>query len=542
MRMLAVLVLSPLLSILAAQTAPVLGPPVLLGNVSGVTDTLPRIAYDHGTDRYCVTWIADNGTAPGQIHAQILNGSGNPVGQLIVVSTNARLARPAIANIRATGKFLVGWTEETGSGPTFALQVKARSIDAGNAALSTSVVVGSVVGGLNPPVGLNLDIGGDSRNGFLGSAQSALVVWQEVRQGSTSFQTTKVLRCRTVQVPNTGAPVAGLLSTLSTAGGGAPRVTRHCGVNGRWGVVWSASNSSVPLSPTSLVACIVDATGPCATQTLATVSTLGLSVETPSCATADGVNFAAAWVTGGVVRVRPFSLTGVCPGVFTAGTTVTPFTTTLPMEQPSIDFAESKYVVACLTRSTTDRVRVKSLDPATCASCGVEWFADAFGASQDSPAVCAKYSGSSSAGDRAMVVWSNGTIEGRPLEASTSSLPVSLGGGCGAVGFDDLATYSGHCVLGNDTFSVSLFSPTSPILALLIGFTAAPQSCGPCTLIPSLDVIVFGAPSTVVLPIPCQASLIGGELYTQWLQQRPSGCPNFPDWGLSSALKFTIAE
>ncbi len=538
----ALLLLTPVLSALAAQAAPVLGPPALLGNVSGVTDTLPQIAYDHDTDRYCVVWNANNGTAPGQIYAQVLNGSGIPIGQLIVVSTNSRLTRPAIANIRTTGKFLIGWTEETGSGSNYTLQVRARSLDASNAALSTSVVVGSLVSGPNPAIGLNIDIGGDSRNGFLGSAESALVAWQEVRQGSTSLQSSRVLRCRTVRVPNTGTPVLGVLSTLSTSGAGAPRVTRHCGATGRWGVVWSSTLFSVPFSPTSLVACIVDASGPCATQTLATVSTLGLSVETPSCATADGVSFAAAWVTDGVVNVRPFSLTGVCPGVFMAGPTVTPFTTTLPMERPSIDFAESKYVVACLTRSTTDRVRVKSLDPTTCASCGVEWFTDALGASQDDPAVCAKHSGSPNADDRAMVVWSNGTILGRPFEASTSSLPVNLGGGCGTVGFDDLATYSGQCVLGNATFSISLFSPTSPILALLIGFSAAPLSCGPCTLVPSLDVVTFGAPSTMVIPIPCQASLIGGELYTQWLQLRPSGCSIIPDLGVSNALKFTIAE
>lgn len=538
---LVLLLLSPVLSALAAQAAPVLGPPALLGNVSGATDTLPQIAYDHFTDRYCVVWNANNGTVPGQIHAQMLNGSGNPVGPMIVVSTNARLTRPAIANIRTTGKFLIGWTEETGSGSNYTLLARARSLDASNAALSASVVVASVVSGPSQAVGLNIDIGGDSRNGFLGSAEAALVAWQEVRQGSTSILNSKVVRCRTVQVPNTGTPVLGAQSTLSTSGGGAPRVTRHGGVTGRWGVVWP-STLGLPLSPTNLVACVVDATGPCTTQTLATVSTQGLSLEAPCCATEDGVNFAAAWVTGGVVNVRPFSLTGVCPGVFTAGATVTPFTTTLPMEQPSIDFAESKYVIACRTLSTTDRVRVKSLDPATCASCGVEWFTDAFGASQDSPAVCAKHSGSPNADDRAMVVWSNGTIEGRPFEASTSSLPVTLGGGCGAVGLADFATYDGQCVLGNDTFSVSLFAPTSPILALLIGFTPAPLSCGPCTLIPSLDVVAFGAPSTVVIPIPCQSSLIGGELYTQWLQLRPSGCPIFPDLGLSNALKFTIAE
>lgn len=229
-----------MLSALAAQSAPVLGPPPLLGNVSGVTDTRPQIAYDHGTDRYCVVWNAYNGTAPGQIHAQMLNGSGNPVGQLIVVSTNARLTRPAIAKIRTTGKFLIGWTEETGSGFNYTLQVRARSRDASNAALSTSVVVESLVSGQGPSIGLNIDIVGNSRNGFLGSAESALVAWQEVRQGSTSLQNSKAVRCRTVWVPSTGAPVLGVLSPLSTSGGGAPRVTRHCGVTGRWGVVWSS--------------------------------------------------------------------------------------------------------------------------------------------------------------------------------------------------------------------------------------------------------------------------------------------------------------
>ncbi|MFN9971753.1 MAG: hypothetical protein ACK58T_17875, partial [Phycisphaerae bacterium] len=107
------LLLSPVLSALAAQAAPVLGPPALLGNVSGVTDTLPQIAYDHAADRYWVVWNANNGTVPGQIHAQMLNGSGIPVGTPIVVRTNAHLTRPAIANIRTAGKFLIGWTEET---------------------------------------------------------------------------------------------------------------------------------------------------------------------------------------------------------------------------------------------------------------------------------------------------------------------------------------------------------------------------------------------------------------------------------------------
>jgi hypothetical protein len=37
-------------------------------------------------------------------------------------------------------------------------------------------------------------------------------------------------------------------------------------------------------------------------------------------------------------------------------------------------------------------------------------------------------------------------------------------------------------------------------------------------------------------------SLIGAELFTQWLQWRPSGCPILPDFAFSNTLKFTIAE
>lgn len=230
--------------------------------------------------------------------------------------------------------------------------------------------------------------------------------------------------------------------------------------------------------------------------------------------------------------------------MLTTGTIVTPFAMTGLLSDPMIDFVDTKYTVACLHRSSgnppTYRVLVKNLDPETCSSCGVEWFAETTGASQESPAVCAKHCGSSSADDRAMVVWSNGTIRAGVSKRAPAACG-STSAAAGTVGFDDYATYDGHCVLGNDTFSMSLFSPTSPILALVVGFSAVPQQCGPCTLIPSIDAILPGI-SPMVIPIPCQPSLIGGELYTQWLQQRPSGCPNFPDWGVSNALKFTIAE
>ncbi len=74
-----------------------------------------------------------------------------------------------------------------------------------------------------------------------------------------------------------------------------------------------------------------------------------------------------------------------------------------------------------------------------------------------------------------------------------------------------------------------------------IATAGARVACGPCTVVPSADLLLSAANPTVVA-VPNTPSLIGAELYTQWLQLRPSGCPILPDFGFTNALKFTIAE
>jgi hypothetical protein len=116
-----------------------------------------------------------------------------------------------------------------------------------------------------------------------------------------------------------------------------------------------------------------------------------------------------------------------------------------------------------------------------------------------------------------------------------------MGGGCGYSSFvSNYHTYSGTPALGT-TFTIDLSAPTFPVLALIAGFTQVPFACGPCTVIPSADLLLSPVNPTVIA-IPNAPSLIGAELYTQWLQLRPSGCPILPDFGFTNALKFTIAE
>ncbi len=44
------------------------------------------------------------------------------------------------------------------------------------------------------------------------------------------------------------------------------------------------------------------------------------------------------------------------------------------------------------------------------------------------------------------------------------------------------------------------------------------------------------------LAIPCDATLVGVDLCTQWLLLKPSTCPILPDFSFTSAWKFTIGE
>lgn len=89
------------------------------------------------------------------------------------------------------------------------------------------------------------------------------------------------------------------------------------------------------------------------------------------------------------------------------------------------------------------------------------------------------------------------------------------------------------------TFTIELIAPTSPVLVLVVGFSPAPQVCGPCTLVPSADVVLAGISPTAVA-IPEGPALAGVNLYAQWIHYRPSGCHTLPDIGLSNCLRFGI--
>lgn len=118
---------------------------------------------------------------------------------------------------------------------------------------------------------------------------------------------------------------------------------------------------------------------------------------------------------------------------------------------------------------------------------------------------------------------------------------MNLGGACGGAAGTNVAGHVGAPVLGNLDFQLTLTSPSAPVLALVIGLSNLSIPCGPCTLVPAADILAAGG-GPVSLPLPCDLSYLGVTFYTQWLTLQPGGCAVLPDFGLSNALQFTIAE
>lgn len=518
-----ILVLVASLVSLLAQSP--IGAAFLVGDAPGGTDTAPAVACEGSTGRYLVVWSASPAGATAEVRGQLLSSSGALLGPQMVLATDAVLGtRPVVAGVRASGRFVVGWIVD------FAGIARSRfvAVDAGTGAVSaaTTLFVSAI-----PTV--QLALGGDSRVGVLGVGYNVLVASR--LQGTLG----EAVHTSALHVGATGTPavVTGAGGTL--AGGYSydhVALSEHGGSSGRWLVSFSRyvlGNNAIFNFVLNDQAMLCEPTG-------AFFPSTG---SFPAAATRDGNEFAVALVESGSLNVHRLTFSGACgAGALTLGPVASVASGLLSDVQ--ITHARDEFLVTWRARSSVaapGRVHVLGVDPATCVACGVDESIELTVASQDQPAIAAQWSGSATASDEALVVWSNGTIRARRCEARGAGTVTSLGGSCGIPGFSDFATYSGTPVLGDSTFQVELVSPTSPVLALVVGFSAASIPCGPCTLVPSPDLVLPGVSPTPI-PIPCDPNLVGAALFTQWLQFRPGGCPLLPGIGLSNSLQFTLGQ
>ena len=522
---------------------PLVGTVFSVGDDPTHDDVTPSIAYDAGTGRFLVVWAVrfPGANAHSEIRGQFVTPGGGNIGLQILIANDAYAdAEPEVVTVNSSNRFLVGWSGPTPTSPFQFPGILVRAVTASNGAMSSEV---TVTGALGDSYDGRIGLGGDSRTGFLAGTH-ALVAYRRLAFGGGSNE---LYACR-VQVPSTGDPVpatavsvavsSNLLDDLS--------VSAHCGTAGRWMMTFGQSVTSINGPMQRIVGQVVAASGAlCGTPETIANTGVGGDVKTPVVATRDGNEFVFAWHddVANTVQVRRVVVGGACGSTtWTADAIVSPLTNPGQAIAPAIAFVADKYLLAYQQYQSGWRVFTRSLDPATCGTCGAEQRVDSPQVVLGTPAVGSAYEGGAFTDGAALVAWcEGGAVKARNWQLHGTAGVTGLGGGCGLTGFNDFATYNGQAVLGADDFEVLLLNPTAPVLALVLGFSANPFACGPCTLIPSQDVIVPSLVSATI-PIPCVADLVGAELYVQWVQVRPSGCPIYAGYGLSNCLKFTVAE
>lgn len=521
---------------------PLVGTAFLVGDDPAYTDFRPSIAYDAGTSRFLVVWsVFVPGTPSVSQHAEIrgqfvVPGGGATGTQVLFTTAAFDTSWPQVANVNATNRFLVAWV---GPDPAsiFTAGFVGRSIAATNGALSNVVGLStSFLGDHGPRFGL----GGDSRTGLL--AGSHVLLAGRV-QSSPS-----IVEARRILVPATGDPVPETGSILANTSNRLDEVavSAHCGSGGRWLVAFGQSVLAPTGAMQRVVAQVVSAGGTlCGTTTTMVNHGAGGDVGWPAIATRDGNEFVVAWQDNlaNVIELRRLVVSGACGSTTVAADPIlNPLTNPGQALAPALAFVKDKYLLVYQQYQSGWRVFTRALDPATCATCGLEQRVDAPVLVAGQPAVGSAWQGGDTTSEYALVAWcDSGAVKARHWTVHGTPSVVGLGGGCGLSGFNDFATYDGQPLLGDSTFAATLLNPTAPVLGLVVGFSQVAVPCGPCTLVAAPDVVLASA-GTVAIPIPCDANLIGAELFTQWLQFRSSGCPIVPTLSVSNGLKFTIAE
>lgn len=518
---------------------PLLGSIVAIGDVAGAPDRNPSVAYDEATNRHLVVWNVQYAASSWEVRGQLTNGSGQPLSTppmtISAPGVSTAIDRCCAASVRGVGRFVVAMRP---IGIVGGLAVRSISATLGTMAAITPLIT-------NPTLDVTMaTVGGDSRVG----GSNALV-------GYVSFNSSNGFRAPHTTML-TVAP-AGTITTVLASNPLVPNgifnpevaVSRHGGLLGNWLAAWTDQTGSGAMRKVNAVV-----VGPAGTacSPIINVEQTNSGAETCSevaCATRDGALGLVTWTYsfGGSKRVHAKLLvaTGSCGAMTTnVGNPVLLAAGTGLRDRPAVDFAADKFVATFRERQAVGgqaRVVVQSLDLNQGTPAGAEHYPSGWLPTEADPTITAKWSGGSTA-DEALVAWSDdAAVAGHRFEATGAGLVTAAGGGCGYSSLaNDWNTYTGLPTLGQP-FAMELAAPTFPVLALVVGFIQVPAVCGPCTLVPSLDLLLAPVNPTVIA-VPNAPSLIGAELHSQWVQLRQSGCAVLPDFGFTNALKFTIAE
>jgi hypothetical protein len=503
-------------------------------DVSADNDSVRDVGIHQGAV-FLVVYERHVSASDVRLRARMLTASGIVLGGTIFLGNQSVAAvppHPRVAGIDAADKLAVVWVEEASLLFTTFSYLRLQPVDASTGAVDPVVTLAVAgAGELSSPDVAGPDLG----------LPDAVVVYREMGAG---------LRSVLVTLPPAGAPSVSAPSTIvQNPFLGYPADPAISSAGSYLAVAYR----NVGLIGSEIRAVMLDWLGQSVAGPVSLTSTSDLSEIEPE-VDGNGQTFVAAWSAPQspgaslyAVRAAPLAFDGTTLSVAPSAV-LDPPAAGVTQRGPRVALTSGKALIAYAHGFGDLRPRVIGIDAKTLGTC--ESPIQLNDVVQPADLGLAASTWPLDPGKRTLCAYSSGTgdkdVHGQLFDGlGPGGNVVDLGGGCGPGG---TATAIGPAVIGNASFRVHVagVDPAAPLTVLNLAFgNPTPLICGPCAWTPfhlvSVDSLFSGG-GGAVLPIPCDATLVGADVHVQFTTPTPAAtpCPLFPGFSLSNRLRVTV--
>lgn len=509
----------------------------------------PDVAYDADHDQYLVAWVRAFAANEQQIRAQRIDGAGNAVHSLCLVTTDTQVhSRPRVCNVNAADRFLLVWLAPVAGGVQV---VKGSSVDAASSFYTQPPVTLVAPTFLGQPHSANLPcVAGD-----LSSTNSGAILVYHSLGGTSSVYAARVELTATGYLGILPGNTHALWNSVALVPYGL-NISKTGG---------SAGRHVVTLSYAGLQARIADRDAlPIGSAVVVDPHTGGRNFN--PAVDGNGSEFLCVWEkergSGAADRdvwCTSLQASGSGLSVGTTKTRLNPYAYAGDSSiEPDIAFLGGKYAV-CFQESNPvapgwDDIKLGMLF-GDCTVCG-PWH-DCFGVYDayeldSGPRLIGKRAGALWADDQGLLVWADrdrATNDSdlraqRFVSRSQGLSPTVIAPGCGNGGTGG-ATGSGF-VFGNQSFAFTLNGADPNALVLSgIGLATPTIGCGPCQFLSKgwfESVANVSGTARRPFALPCDGSLLDAVIQVQWLSINTgtSPCALVPSLATSQILQFQL--
>jgi hypothetical protein len=518
----------------------------------GNNDTEAETAADEFSARQLVVWKRQLSATSFVVRGQALDFFAVPQGPLLVISSSILTnTRPRVATLNSLRKFVVVWVQDDG----LIDSARAAVIDAASGAVDASLVLDVTASGfLEAP---------DVCSELLGSGHNRVyAVWHRVSVG---------IRCSIIS-PNGSSFTASNPATLlaSTPVSGTEGLIKdislqsNMGVDRRLGIGYLRRTTTSSTNWDAYMSVFDASLAPVAGPTPVYFSgnpENGIELD-QSNAISGNITWTVA-VASDVPTATTHTLLAVemrlsGNSLTTApGTPVTTITTLLNgVGNFSVSTRPGKSLIAYETLGLLPFVNLIGLDSVTNQICDPAQIVELVNFDSRPTIACLGATLGAYYNTVASLLWNNlsttpgnqGDIRFQAYLLFNDSVPnwTDLGGGCGPGGYFDVFP-AGVASIGNGYFvpGTNGITPTATVAVLNIAAPQAAFPCGTCQFLPyeiTFVAPVVGGSSSVILPIPCKASLVGQTVHMQYTVLTPAQgpCSLNTDFSLSNRVAVTI--